>query len=115
MKKINFVILITCVIFLSQMACTNNKEDLLTVNSTLCDTVNTKYASVIAPILNTHCNSPIGCHGGSSANAFSLETYSQVKASYFNILVSIKSYHLIEVAFFDCLKLIKKNCRMWRL
>lgn len=59
-------------------------------NSLPCDTVNTKYASVIAPILQTNCNTN-GCHGGSSASSILLENYQQVKDNYANILTRINS------------------------
>ncbi len=57
-------------------SCTyKNKVDELQQN--LCDTIETKYASTIAPILSANCNS---CHSGATPSAnINLETYDEVK------------------------------------
>jgi hypothetical protein len=65
----------------------NNRQTLL---GGICDTTNTKFATVIYPIIITHCNTQSGCHGA-SPGSISLEGYDNIKAAYPSILEQIKS------------------------
>lgn len=68
--------------------CVNkNKQDILGS----CDTSDTKFSTVVKPIIDMHCNSASGCHGSISQGAILLEGYQNVKDNYANILVRVKS------------------------
>ncbi|HMN33617.1 MAG TPA: hypothetical protein PKA54_09600 [Chitinophagaceae bacterium] len=70
------------------LACTNkNKQELIAQ----CDVSNLSYVNDIVPILNTHCNSQSGCHGGVDIGSISLETYTDAKDNIDDILVRIKT------------------------
>ncbi len=70
------------------LACTNkNKQEFVAQ----CDISNTSYINDIVPIINTHCNSQSGCHGGVDIGSISLETYNDVKENIDDILVRIKT------------------------
>ncbi len=62
--------------------CYYDKEDLLYGNSTVdCSTIDSKYSTVISPLMQTKC-SYSGCHdAGSSAGGLVLENHTQVSGS----------------------------------
>lgn len=82
---------IACVVaILSMFSCTNkNKQDIL--NQGICDTSNTKYSTVISPIITTSCNTQSGCHGGASLGSVSLESYQDVKDRVTDIVNRVNS------------------------
>jgi hypothetical protein len=72
------------------IGCTSkNKQDLL--STTICDTIDTKFSTVVNQIIVTQCNTQSGCHGSPSFGSISLEGYQNVKDNYASILTRIKS------------------------
>ena len=57
-------------------SCYYDKEDVLYIGSSGCDTTTVTYSGTIQPLLQTYC---VGCHG--SSGGVSLENYAQVKAA----------------------------------
>ncbi len=60
------------------VSCSKTSEDqLATETPATCDTLNSKYAADVVPILQGNC---YGCHGnGASAGGVTLDTYQNVK------------------------------------
>ena len=73
--------------FLFILSCTNNNRQDILKNS-ICDTTDTRFASVVYPIIVTNCNTATGCHGASPGSV-SLEGYTNVKDNYTAILEQI--------------------------
>jgi len=65
----------------------NNRQTLL---GSICDTTDTKFSTVINPIIILNCNNQNGCHG-SNPGSVSLEGYNHIKNNYIAILEQIKS------------------------
>lgn len=70
--------------------CTNHNKQTILGNG-FCDTSNTKFAAVIQPIIQTHCNTQSGCHGGINYGSIPLESFQNIKDKYSDILSRIKS------------------------
>jgi hypothetical protein len=62
-------------------SCYYDKSDLLYGNNTHCNGVNSKFSTVISPMVQSKC-SYAGCHdAGTGAGGTVLENYSQISAS----------------------------------
>ena len=87
LKKLFYVLPFGLLLY-SITGCKNNNRQSLLV----CDTINTKFASVINPVIIEKC---ISCHSNSAAPSsggdLSLEGYDNVKANYSNILSAMKA------------------------
>ncbi len=83
-----FLLAGTIIFLLAFSGCKNNKKEELL--GSVCDTTDTKFSTVVYPIIITHCNTQSGCHGA-SAGSISLEGYTNIKNEYPNILDRIKS------------------------
>lgn len=79
------------VILLILQSCSYAHKDKVLGNSGICDTTNTKFATVIQPMMTTYCNTQSGCHGGSNLGSISLEGYDNIKDNYSSILTRINS------------------------
>jgi len=81
MKKIYFISIALGTIFLFS-SCYYDKKDQIYPQAltTNCDTTNSTYASVVAPILNSNCNN---CHAATVANKIGagiiLDSYTNLK------------------------------------
>jgi len=73
--------------FTIAMGCTNNKKQTLLGN--ICDTTDTKFSTVVNPIIESEC---LSCHNNSTAKGgVSLQGYDNVKANYLGVLSTINN------------------------
>jgi uncharacterized membrane protein len=76
--------------FTIAIGCTNNKKQTLLGN--ICDTTDTRFSTVVNPIIISEC---LSCHSNSNAvsegGGISLEGYANVNAYYQQILSDINS------------------------
>jgi hypothetical protein len=91
MKLQTIILPLTFVVLVSLIACTNHKQETILANTTPCDTNSSKYAAIIAPIINNNCSSANGCHGGTNKGSFAIETYQDVKDNLSSIISDVKT------------------------
>lgn len=73
------ILVASFILSLGLSGCYNDNEEDLYLGSNTCDTTNVTYATTVAPILATYCNS---CHsGGSPSGNISTDSYASVKTN----------------------------------
>jgi hypothetical protein len=91
MKSACFVFFSLSVIMVFFSACVHHNKEYILAQTGTCDTINTKYAVGVQPIITANCNTQNGCHGGSGAGSILLENYAQVSQNAALILSEINS------------------------
>ena len=76
----------TSIFIFTLNSCTNNNKE--TLLGSICDTTDTKFATVVNPVITSKC---ISCHSDASqSGGINLEGYDNVKANYVALLSTMK-------------------------